>query len=96
MAAVLDPNRYPWVEQFGVLKSNQFDGNVDETWTFKKYITQRTGTVAKIGQKYILQNAPDAELQTGEELFEFGTRIFKLINDYAQKCGLTKGSFLQK
>ena len=85
------------MEQFGVLKSKLFDGNVDETWTFKKNITQRTGTVGKMGQKYILQNAPDAEpLQTGEEFFDFGTEIMKAINDFSRKCGLTKGAFLQK
>lgn len=96
-AAVLDPDRYPWVEQFGVIRSMQFDGNVDESWTFKKDITQRTGTVAKIGEKYILQNAPDAgPLQTGVELFDFGTKIMKDINEFARKCGLKKGDFLQE
>jgi len=96
VAAVLDPDRYPWVEQFGVLRSKQVDGNIDETWTFKKNITQRTGTVAKRGKKYILQNAPDAEIQTREELFDFGTKIMKSINDFGRKCGLKKGDFLQK
>jgi hypothetical protein len=96
VTTVLDPDRYPWVEQFGVLRSKQFNGNVDETWMFKKNITQRSGTVAKIGKKYVLQNTPDVEPQTGEELFDFGTKIMKAINEFARKCGMAKGAFLQK
>jgi hypothetical protein len=96
VAAVLDPDRYPWVEQFGVLRSTKFDGNVDETWTFKKSIAQRTGTVAQRDQHYILQNAPDTKLMTGKEWLGFGTELMQVINDFARKCGLAKESFQQK
>jgi len=96
VAFVADPERDLWVEQFGVLRSTKFDGHVDETWMFKKNITQRTGAVGQTDEHYVLQNSPVHELQTGEEWFEFGTKIIKFINEYAKKCGLTKESFLQK
>ncbi len=96
VAAILDPDRYPWVEQFGVLHSTKFNGEVDDTWTFKKNVTDRIGAVSEKDNKFVLQNAPDTTLQSGKELFDFGTRTMKTINDYAEKCGLTKGSFLEK
>ena len=33
---------------------------------------------------------------TGKEWFDFGTLLIKDTNDYAQKCGFTKESLLQK
>jgi hypothetical protein len=96
IGVVLDPVRYPWVDQYGVLRSQQYDGNIDETWTFKNDIAQHTGIVAQENHKYILQNAPDSYLQTGKEWFDFGTNTMKKTNEYAQKCGLTEKSFLHE
>lgn len=96
VAGILDPERYPWVEQFGVLRSTKLNGAVDETWTFKQDISQRLGSVAKKDDKYILQNAPDVTLQSARELFDFGTRTMKTVNDQAEKCGFKKGSFPQE
>ncbi|MDD1762953.1 MAG: hypothetical protein LUQ59_12045 [Methanothrix sp.] len=96
VAAITDPDRPAWVDQFGVLRSTKFNGEVDETWTFKKDISQRIGTVSQKDGKYVVQNGLSTPLQSGRELFDFGTRTMKTINDHGEKCGLTKKSFLQE
>ena len=94
VAPIIEPERYPWVEKFGVIRSSKFNVIVDDTWTFKKEIARKSGTVVLENNKYVVQNAPNNPLQTGEELFAFGTRIMKRINDHVEMCGLKKRPFV--
>jgi len=96
VASIHDPERLIWVDGFGVIRSTMFDGVIDETWTFRKSINERTGNVAEVDGRYVLQNdQPKPYWKTGSEWLSFGTKTMKVINQKAIDCGLGEGDFFQ-
>ena len=92
---IFDYNSYPWVDRFGVLRDNNFDNKIDETWTFKNSIHRKSGVVQKQGHKFVLEGTLFGKrLRSGKEWLDYGTKNFKIYNKHANKCGFTKNSFL--
>jgi len=94
IASFHDSFRPMWVEEFGVLRSTRFDGKVDENWTFRHDIRERTGNVPVSKGHFLLQNdQPPDNRRTGEEWLGFGDRIMEQANRFAEECGFGRGDF---
>lgn len=84
-----------WVEGYGVLRSTNFDGVLDMSWTFVRDISQPTGKVEKNDDGYVLQNdVPDRKMRTAEEWLEFTNFVLQRTNKFITKCKLS-GSLYQ-
>lgn len=88
----LDPERN-WVEGRMAVRSSKYDGAVDEGWFFKDDINVKEKDAERAGNGFRTRRIPGIEPVYGPGELVHKSKILNMLNEAAEKCKLTGGSF---